>query len=653
MFDWIVLKINGVLSKLCGSERTTIIGVLDIFGFEIFEKNSFEQLCINFANEKLQQHFNAHTFKLEEEVYKAEQIKFTHVEFIDNQVVLDLIEKKPAGLLCLLDEEIIMPKASDFTFIQKLDQKHGGKQNPRYKQNLRAKNKFTVVHYAGDVEYEVDGFLDKNKDTLYEGLLELMSISEVGFIAMIFGEALKACSDDGGGGGGAGRGGGRGAGGRGAGGRGGGAAGGGGASGGSKSRKISLGGQFKDQLNKLMDTLNTTNPHYIRCVKPNEFKKPCKQSFNGMNVLRQLRYAGVFEAVTIRQTGFPFRNTHEDFYKRYKAVIREDNIDTAKKDWKRYCQLILDKMQKSKDVAICQIGQTKVLYRAIQHRDFELLRNVALEKAVIVVQAHNRGWRARRLYRRMAEIRNILRAAMKARQLQGLIDAILNHDNEADFTLVPEYDNAVKLRDLVKEELRITAVVKDVLAELGGNKDPPQGTLDKLTAVVQAAQKINFHTPDVDNATSLFEEITSRIQTRKDLKAGVANSDEALLNKAVAEAERLGFSPNDALLTEGQNELARIEQEKVILASMRVALSLPAQGPADLSYSTPHLNQLIQISPEGEVVLYEGAWEELEDCVTQAHNFGVKTAEGKKLLESSTLVLHLRSAIGQDDWDQV
>jgi len=373
MFNWIVTKINAVLSADVAKTRTTKIGVLDIFGFEIFEKNSFEQLCINFANEKLQQHFNAHTFKLEEEVYKAEKIKYSHVEFIDNQVVLDLIESRPNGLISTLDEEVIMPKATDFTFKEKMDQKHGNNKNARYKQNKRAPNKFTVVHYAGDVEYQTDGFLDKNKDILYEGLLELMSCSSVDFIAGLFNEELKLTQgggDSGGRGGGGNRGGRGGA-------RGGGAAGGGGAS---ASRKVSLGSQFKGQLASLMDTLNTTNPHYIRCVKPNETKKPSRHEFTGMNVLRQLRYAGVFEAVQIRQTGFPFRLTHEDFYKRYKSIIREDPPDISKKEWKKYCEMILKKMGEKKDMTNIQLGVTKVLYRAVQYREIELLRNVALSE---------------------------------------------------------------------------------------------------------------------------------------------------------------------------------------------------------------------------------------------------------------------------------
>ena len=641
MFDWIVSKINSVLSAACNNQRTTRIGVLDIFGFEIFEKNSFEQLCINFANEKLQQHFNAHTFKLEEEVYKSEKIKFQHVEFIDNQVVLDLIESKPHGLISTLDEEIIMPKATDYTFKDKLDQKHGQKKNPRFKQHLRSNNKFTIVHYAGDVEYEVDGFLDKNKDTLYEGLLELMSISSVPFLSDLFVNAMKSASDSSGGG--ASRGGRSARGGR------------GGARGGSAAtRKVSLGTQFKGQLAALMDTLNSTEPHYVRCIKPNETKQPSRDAFTGMNVLRQLRYAGVFEAVTIRQTGFPFRLTHENFYKRYKSLVREENLDSNTKQWKKFCEIIISKMAQKKDMSAVQIGVTKVLYRAAQYREMELLRNVALSETITIIQAFNRGWNARSTYAVMNDIRQTLRSAMQSRDLNELEQAIKYHTDEAEFQIHPEFQQTIEMRDIVKEEVRIMGETRRLMGQLQGNVNPPESLRSQLQSLVEAAKAIDYSPPEVTEAIELYDEIMSRIHCRENLDAGVKENDEEKLREAISEAERLGFDMNDSLVRAAQAELERIEQENEILHEMRIALSLPVDGSEpDLSYQAPTLNQLIQITEEGEVILYEGAWEELEGCVTRAQEFDCKTAIGIRLVNTGNLVLHLRSAIGQDDWDQV
>ena len=150
-------KINESMEPQKGA-KTTTIGVLDIFGFEIFDKNSFEQLCINFTNEKLQQHFNQYTFKLEEKLYQSEEVQYEHITFIDNQPVLDLIEKKqPQGLMLVLDEQISIPKSSDATFFIKANQTHGGKKHANYEEVRTSRTDFIIKHYAGDVIYDSTG----------------------------------------------------------------------------------------------------------------------------------------------------------------------------------------------------------------------------------------------------------------------------------------------------------------------------------------------------------------------------------------------------------------------------------------------------------------------------------------------------------------
>ena len=170
LFDWIVQRVNRSMEIPQGTE--TFIGVLDIFGFEIFEVNSFEQLCINFANEKLQQHFNEYTFKLEETVYQSEQIKFFHIEFIDNQPILDMIEKKPKGLLVQLDEEIRMPKGTDETWFNKISRDF--EKTQYFVKIVKKKGHFTVKHYAGNVPYDSDGFLEKNRDSLWPDIAKAL-----------------------------------------------------------------------------------------------------------------------------------------------------------------------------------------------------------------------------------------------------------------------------------------------------------------------------------------------------------------------------------------------------------------------------------------------------------------------------------------------
>tara|TARA_R110002050_G_scaffold283121_2_gene431354 strand:- start:307 stop:1179 length:873 start_codon:yes stop_codon:yes gene_type:complete len=174
MFDFIVERVNKSMVIPQGSQ--SFIGVLDIFGFEIFETNSFEQLCINFANEKLQQHFNEYTFKLEERVYQSEQIKFLHIDFIDNQPILDMIEKKPKGLLVQLDEEIRMPKGTDETWFNKISRDFD--KTEYYNTIVKKKGHFVVHHYAGAVAYDSVGFLEKNRDSLYADIYKSLGDSK-------------------------------------------------------------------------------------------------------------------------------------------------------------------------------------------------------------------------------------------------------------------------------------------------------------------------------------------------------------------------------------------------------------------------------------------------------------------------------------------
>ena len=259
MFNWLVKRINESVKGAKGN----FIGVLDIFGFEIFQQNGFEQLCINFTNEKLQQHFNAHTFKEEEQTYLSEEVPYEPVTFIDNQPVLDLFEKKPFGLLNLLDEEVKLPKGDDAKWLEKCNHHHASHPNwvtEQAKLSHVGRSSFYIQHYAGAVVYDSAGFCEKNKDSLFRDLYDLMSSASHPNFAEIFPEKDK-----------------------------------------NPRRVETLAGGFRKQLNNLMQVCETTQPHYIRCIKPNEHKAP--GDFNTRMCLEQLTYAGVFEAVQIRKTG--------------------------------------------------------------------------------------------------------------------------------------------------------------------------------------------------------------------------------------------------------------------------------------------------------------------------------------------------------------
>ncbi|GAB4841689.1 hypothetical protein Ancab_022411 [Ancistrocladus abbreviatus] len=279
LFDWLVDKINNSIGQ--DPNSTCLIGVLDIYGFESFKTNSFEQFCINYTNEKLQQHFNQHVFKMEQEEYTKEEIDWSYIEFVDNQDVLDLIEKKPGGIVALLDEACMFPKSTHETFSNKLYQTFS--KHKRFIKPKLSRTDFTIAHYAGEVLYQSDQFLDKNKDYVVPEHQDLLSASKCPFVAGLFPTIPEETT---------------------------------------KSSKFSsIGSRFKLQLQQLMDTLNSTEPHYIRCVKPNNVLKPA--IFENVNVMQQLRCGGVLEAIRISCAGYPTRRTFFEFINRFKILAPE------------------------------------------------------------------------------------------------------------------------------------------------------------------------------------------------------------------------------------------------------------------------------------------------------------------------------------------
>lgn len=346
LFDWIVEKINSSIGQDPNSK--SIIGVLDIYGFESFKQNSFEQFCINFTNEKLQQHFNQHVFKMEQEEYEKEKINWSYIEFVDNQDVLDLIEKKPGGIIALLDEACMFPKSTHETFAQKLYQTFA--KNKRFIKPKLSRTNFTISHYAGEVAYMADLFLDKNKDYVVAEHQDLLTASKCHFVAGLFPPLPEESS---------------------------------------KSSKFSsIGTRFKQQLQSLMETLSSTEPHYIRCVKPNNVLKPA--IFENANVIQQLRCGGVLEAIRISCAGYPTRRTFDEFLLRF-GVLAPEVLDGSYDD-KVACKMILDKM----GLQGYQLGKTKVFLRAGQMAELDARRAEVLGNAARVIQRQIRTYIARK-----------------------------------------------------------------------------------------------------------------------------------------------------------------------------------------------------------------------------------------------------------------
>ncbi|KAK4854336.1 hypothetical protein QYF36_022466 [Acer negundo] len=372
LFDWLVEKINRSVGQDLNSQIQ--IGVLDIYGFECFKYNSFEQFCINFANEKLQQHFNEHVFKMEQEEYRKEKIDWSYIEFIDNQDVLDLIEKKPIGIIALLDEACMFPKSTHGTFSMKLFQHV--RDHARLEKAKFSETDFTVSHYAGKVTYQTDSFLDKNRDYVVVEHCNLLSSSKCPFVSGLFPLPPEEFSR-------------------------------------SSYKFSSVASRFKQQLQALMETLNTTEPHYVRCVKPNSLNRP--QKFENLSILHQLRCGGVLEAVRISLAGYPTRRIYSEFVDRFGLLALE--FMDGSYDEKALTEKILQKLK----LENFQMGRTKVFLRAgqigildsrraevldtaakriqrqlqtfIAHRNF-----VSIRSAAFSLQAYCRGCLARKIY---------------------------------------------------------------------------------------------------------------------------------------------------------------------------------------------------------------------------------------------------------------
>ncbi|XP_048137335.1 myosin-11 isoform X2 [Rhodamnia argentea] len=348
LFDWLVNKINVAIGQ--DPDSKYLIGVLDIYGFESFQSNSFEQFCINYTNEKLQQHFNQHVFKMEQDEYKKEDIDWSYVEFVDNQDILDLIEKKPGGIIALLDEACMFPRSTSETFTEKLYQSY--KSHRHFIKPKLSRADFTVIHYAGEVQYQSDQFLDKNKDYVVPEHQDLLSTSKCSFVASLFPPLSEDLA---------------------------------------KSAKFSsLSSRFKLQLQQLMDTLNSTEPHYIRCVKPNSKLRPLV--FENMSVMQQLRSGGVLEAIRIKCAGYPTHKTFPEFIKRFSILAPE--VLKQECDERDACTMMLEKLA----LRGFKIGKTKVFLRAGQMAELDSLRLQELGRYAQIIQRQMRTHIARKQY---------------------------------------------------------------------------------------------------------------------------------------------------------------------------------------------------------------------------------------------------------------
>jgi myosin I len=404
LFDWLVLHINKSIEM---DEAGFVIGVLDIYGFEIFGTNSFEQMCINYTNEKLQQVFIELTLKAEQEEYNREGIEWEPVAYFNNQPCVELIDKHPIGIFSLLNEETLLAQGTDLSFREKIFRHLGGHEHllepgagdvarggdggaasssttPRNRNLAKAEHKlnFLIRHYAGTVEYSAASFLEKNKDTLFNDLKIAMTTSQSDFVVSLFPEFQ---SD-------------------------------------SKKRPPPLAKQFKQQVGDLMKELYSCQPHYIRCIKPNADKRAL---YMDQELTRhQVRYLGLLENVRVRRAGYAFRELFPDFLHRYKMLTKET--------WPQWHGDIKDGIRHILEYVHCedghgfQFGKTKVFVRqpeVITELEEQRLRR--LEDIAIIIQKAWRAYAARKYLMELKERSMRIYDGQKQRRRQSVTPTFL------------------------------------------------------------------------------------------------------------------------------------------------------------------------------------------------------------------------------------
>ncbi|XP_031843717.1 myosin heavy chain isoform X27 [Nomia melanderi] len=539
LFKWLVKKCNETLDTK--QKRQHFIGVLDIAGFEIFDYNGFEQLCINFTNEKLQQFFNHHMFVLEQEEYKKEGIDWEFIDFgMDLAACIELIEK-PMGILSILEEESMFPKATDKTFEEKLNNNHLGK-SPNYlkpkppKPGQQAAH-FAIGHYAGNVPYNITGWLEKNKDPLNDTVVDQFKKSSNKLLVEIFADHPGQSGDAGGGGGGGGKGG-------------------RGKKGGGFSTVSS---SYREQLNNLMTTLRATQPHFVRCIIPNELKQP--GVIDSHLVMHQLTCNGVLEGIRICRKGFPNRMVYPDFKLRYKILCA--NAIKEPCEPQKATQLILDAINLEQDQY--RMGLTKVFFRAGVLGQMEELRDERLSKIVSWMQAYIRGYLSRKDYKKLQEqrlalvvVQRNLRKYLQLRtwpwwKLWQKVKPLLNATRIEDELAALE-EKARKAQEAFEKEEKLRKELEEQNTKLLNERNALQRQLDgekgSLSEYMEKSLKLAAQKSDLE---SQLQDLNDRFKEEEDTRNNLFQ------NKKKLEQEVAGLKKD---IEDLELNLQKSEQDK-------------------------------------------------------------------------------------------
>ncbi|CAM5097409.1 unnamed protein product [Natator depressus] len=533
MFLWMVVRINQQLDTK--QPRQYFIGVLDIAGFEIFDFNSLEQLCINFTNEKLQQFFNHHMFVLEQEEYKKEGIEWEFIDFgMDLAACIELIEK-PMGIFSILEEECMFPKATDTSFKNKLYDQHLGKSN-NFQKPKPAKGKaeahFSLVHYAGTVDYNITGWLEKNKDPLNETVIGLYQKSSMKTLALLFATY-------------------------------GGDAEGGGKKGGKKkgSSFQTVSALFRENLNKLMSNLRSTHPHFVRCIIPNETKTPGAMEHE--LVLHQLRCNGVLEGIRICRKGFPSRVIYADFKQRYRvlnasAIPEGQFMDSKKASEKLLGSIDVDHTQ-------YKFGHTKVFFKAGLLGVLEEMRDDKLAQLITRTQAMCRGFLMRVEFKKMMERRESIFC------IQYNVRSFMNVKHWPWMKLYFKIKPLLKSAEAEKEMANMKEEFEKTKEELAKSEAKRKELEEKMVTLLQEKNDLQLQVQsESDSLADAEERCDQLIKTKIQLEAKIKEvteraEDEEEMNaeltakkrKLEDECSELKKDIDDLELT-----LAKVEKEK-------------------------------------------------------------------------------------------
>lgn len=514
-FTWLVSKINSCTNP--GQDGKRFIGVLDIFGFENFTKNSFEQLCINYTNEKLHKFFNHYVFALEQEIYQQEEIIYTHVAFEDNSLCLELIERPPRCIFKLLTEQCHMPKGSDVAYLNNMHAEF--ETNPYYIKGSDKRHwetEFGIKHYAGEVIYTAEGFVDKNKNAQQDVLFDYMSRSKNDFMRELssFQEVVMNSAT---------------------------------IQRGTSKAKITVSDHFRQQLQSLIDVLQNSKPWYVRCIKPNSEKKP--NSYNNALVLDQLKYLGMLDIIRIRREGFPIHLTFIDFFIKYRCMLKIKATQLTRE----HITTIMTKLNVPEKE--WQIGKSKVFLRPKayepleetrktivnsnaliiqknwkcyhQLKNYKRIRNAALKiqhayrgwnlrikflrmrRAAVVLQSHLRGVFAREVAAALREMRRVdeeMKKKEKEKEREKEREKEKEKEKEVLDTLnnIEDCDDALNdCERMVNEEMRVLSHMAEQMSLMRYN------TLSPSLKCEDSSDNLNYEAVDLDNLFGFLSDVTS------------------------------------------------------------------------------------------------------------------------------------------------